>query len=263
MTYNISTELLRPAAGMAGKDKGGFCNVSVRDNRVGVQFSCSAILSWPKIAVGGLGLVLIAYLLLSTWVFGGNPLLRRRVQELGAIAARDWRIREPVQRSPYFLAETKLTKRLHWFMQHRQHLSEHIKASWAPTVHPDGRKHLLSPPGGLSRLAEAVAPDGNLAVFDDHYLCGDKPLVEAEVLKLKLALAAVSWMAPRSLRNSMESWRSSGLLDIADERMLFLNSPTAEDFAIAAEFDFDVYTTTEHDGNIMAGPSSAWSRQGL
>jgi len=137
-------------------------------------------------------------------------------------------------------------------MQHREHLSEHIKASWTPTVHADGRKHLLSPPGSLSRLAEAVAPEGSLAQFDDHYLCGEKPLVEAEVLKLKLALAAVSWMAPRSLRNSMESWRASGLLDIADERMIFLNSPTPEDFAIAAEFDFDVYTTDEHDGNISA-----------
>lgn len=160
--------------------------------------------------------------------------------------------------------ETKLTKRLHWFMQHRQHLSEHIKASWAPTVHPDGKKHLLSAPGGLSRLAEAVAAEGSLAEFDDHYLCGDKPLVEAEVIKLKLALAAVSWMAPLSLRNSMESWRKSGLLDIADERMLFLNSPTDEDRAIAREYDFDVYTTDEHNGNIMAGPSvSSCSRTGV
>ena len=124
-------------------------------------------------------------------------------------------------------------------------------------MHADGRKHLLSPPGSLSRLAEAVAPEGSLAQFDDHYLCGEKPLVEAEVLKLKLALAAVSWMAPRSLRNSMESWRASGLLDIADERMIFLNSPTPEDFAIAAEFEFDVYTTDEHDGNI-----SAWRASG-
>ena len=70
---------------MSGKDKGGFCNVSVRDNRVGIQFSCSAILSWPKLAVGGAGFALIVYLLLSTWVFGGNPLLRRRVQELGGL----------------------------------------------------------------------------------------------------------------------------------------------------------------------------------
>ena len=70
---------------MAGKDKGGFCNISVRDSRVGIQFSCSAILSWPKLVVGGLGALFIIYLLLSTWVFGGNPLLRRRVQELGTL----------------------------------------------------------------------------------------------------------------------------------------------------------------------------------
>jgi hypothetical protein len=143
-------------------------------------------------------------------------------------------------------------------MTHREHLSEHIKSTWAPTVHPDGRKHLLSAPNGLSKLAEAMAPDANLADFDDHYLCGDKPLVEPEVLKMKLALAAVSWMAPRSLRNSMESWRSSGLLDIADEKMIFLNSPTPEDLEIAHEFDFDIYTTDERNGNVMAGPAIAY-----
>ena len=125
-------------------------------------------------------------------------------------------------------------------------------------MHDDGRKHLLSPPDGISKLAEALAPATELEEFDDHYLCGAQATTEAEVIKKKLAIAAVSWRAPRSLRNSMESWRAGGLLDIVDERMIFLNSPTDEDRGIAAEYDFDVYTTPERGGNIMAGPALAY-----
>ena len=126
----------------------------------------------------------------------------------------------------------------------------------AGEVYPsDGRRHLLVPAGGVSRLAEALAPDTAVPEFDSHYLCGDTEVGEGEVVRKTVALAAVSWAAPLSLRNSMESWRTGGLLDVVDERMLFLNSPTAEDRAIAADFDFDVYTTEEHGGNIMAGPA--------
>jgi hypothetical protein len=105
------------------------------------------------------------------------------------------------------------------------------------------------------RLAEALAPHTRLAEFDDHYLCGEHEATEAEVVKKKIALAAVTWNAPLSLRNAMVTWQKNGLLDIVDEKMLFINSPTARDREIAAEFDFDVYTTDERHGNIMAGPS--------
>ena len=56
----------------------------------------------------------------------------------------------------------------------------------------------------------------------------------------------------------MESWRRGGLLDLVDERMLFVNSPMDEDLAIAREYDFDVYTTPEREGNVMAGPALAY-----
>jgi hypothetical protein len=101
--------------------------------------------------------------------------------------------------------------------------------------------------------------------FDDHYLCGDAANVAASaaaaeeaVTRKTIALAAVTWRAPLSLRNSMESWRRGGLLDLVDERMLFVNSPTPEDLAIARDYEFDVYTTEERGGNVMAGPALAY-----
>lgn len=97
-----------------------------------------------------------------------------------------------------------------------------------------------------------------LATFDDHYLCGSERPSEADVARKTVALAAISWRAPQSLRNSMASWAANGLLDIADERMIFLNSPTPEDVEIASSHGFDIYTTQEHDGNVMAGAALAY-----
>ena len=119
---------------------------------------------------------------------------------------------------------------------------------------------------GVSRLAEALAPATETNDFDDHYLCGSHDATEGEVIKKKLAIAAVSWMAPKSLRNSMESWRAGGLLDVVDERMLFQNRGDVEndagaradaeaEAALAREFGLDLYSTGAGDfgGNVMAG----------
>lgn len=223
--------------GARGKDKpGGLLITATKDGRVYYHASCAATLSRGKSALlAAVVLVLVAYLVSPT-VFGESNALKRRVREL----------------------EARLSRRVHWLLQHKEHLQEHVKSAWEPREHEDGRMHLLSPPDGLSRLAEALAPATDLAEFDDHYLCGSQAVTEGEVIKKKLALAVVSWRAPKSLRNSMESWRAGGLLDIADERMIFLNSPTPEDVAIARDFNFDIYTTEERDGNIMAGPSLAY-----
>ena len=95
-------------------------------------------------------------------------------------------------------------------------------------------------------------------------------------------------MAPLSLRNSLESWKKGGLLvrprcdfikralfppttrvrspashspiaqDLVDEKMIFINSPQPIDYELAKEYDFDVYTTEERKGNIMAGPALSY-----
>lgn len=162
--------------------------------------------------------------------------------------------------------EHAMSRRLNWVAAHQKHLQKHLlqrsfaEGGAAPPP-DDGRRHLWTEPGGYSRLAEELVKAGistALPAVDDHYMCGSERVTEEDVLRKKLALVAVTWRAPLSLRNSMLSWSRGGLLDIVDERMLFINSPTDEDYAIAREFAFDVYTTHERGGNIMAGPSLAY-----
>jgi hypothetical protein len=158
--------------------------------------------------------------------------------------------------------ESAMGRKVSWLSQHASHLNTHIAAGmaqWKPTVHEDGRQHLLSDPDGPSKLAAFVAPDTALPLVDEHYLCGENSDVsETEVVRKKLAIVVVTWMAPLSLRNSLETWKAGGLLDLVDEKMIFINSPQAVDYALAREFDFDIYTTEERHGNIMAGPALSY-----
>lgn len=211
-----------------------------KDGRMYFHMSFAATISKPKLAVAGLTFLVVLLYVIAPWIgVKGSVAMRRRISEL----------------------EDKLQKKISWVVQHRDHLQTHLgKNGYEAKVHEDGRKHLLIPPGGVSRLAEAMAPNTQLAEFDDHYLCGDRDVPESEVIRKTIAIAAITWAAPKSLANAMETWQTNGLLDIADEKMLFINSsPTAEeDHAIAQKYDFDVYTTQEHNGNIMAGPSLAY-----
>jgi hypothetical protein len=241
-----------------------------RDGRHHISCQVSATLSTGKSALLLVVVLLLAgYLLAPAVGMGPAAALKRRVYEL----------------------ERAMGKKLTWVLENQRHIRQRVlggkggvlppssssssssSSSYADefpppsfagdgvvagNAHADGRKHLLVPPDGISRLAEALAPSTTLAAFDDHYLCGEEEVTEGDVIRKTIALAAVTWKAPLSLRNSMESWRRGGLLDIVDERMLFINSPSEEDYAIAQEYDFDVYTTTERNGNIMAGPSIAY-----
>lgn len=202
-----------------GKRKGVALATS-KDGRVQINVSAAATISRGKLTFISI-VVLLCAAFLAAPLFGASSLQRR-----------------------VFALEQKLSRKLAWVLRHKESVKADLPHGGA-IVHDDGKKHLLTPPGGVSKLAEALAPHTTLAQFDDHYLCGDHDAEEAEVVRKTIALAAISWRAPLSLRNSMESWRAGGLLDIVDEKMIFLNSPTDEDIAIAKEFDFDIYVTDE------------------
>ena len=225
-----------------GKDKPkSGCLLPTRDGRLHLSLQLAATLSHGKLAF----LSLLS--LLCAWAFLGPAL------GLG-VSSSELALRERIMH-----LEGALGKRLTWLAQHGPHLQSHVArggAAWAPRVHADGRKHLLSDPDGVSKLAEFVAPNTGLPPVDDHYLCGENAgVTEAEVLRKKLAIVVITWRAPLSLRHSLKTWSEGGLLELVDEKMLFINSPTQEDFDIAKEFDFDVYTTDERNGNVMAGPA--------
>lgn len=224
----------------ADKEKRGAWCTRTRDGRIHINCQAAATLTHGKLAfIVVIALVLLAYILAPVLGFSDESSLRRRVREL----------------------EHAMGQKVSWVLTHQKHIRKHLASGSSSEGAPawsDGRRHLWSQPDGVSRLAEALAPNTGLADFDDHYLCGENDITEEEVIRKKIALAAVTWRAPLSLRNAMESWRRGGLLDIVDERMLFINSPTQEDYDIAKEYEFDVYITDEHNGNIMAGPSIAY-----
>jgi len=220
-----------------------------RDGRYHINIQTSTTIGTGKaIFILLIGLMLFSYL----FGLGNNSALRKRVTEL----------------------ERAMGKKLSWVLQHQKLIRKALSSNQfnelnniylntggpiGPNgLHADGRRHLLTPPDSVSKLAENLAPNTQIANFDDHYLCGENPITEAETIRKTLAIVAITWRAPLSLRNSMESWRRGGLLDLVDERMIFINSPSEEDYAIANEYDFDIYTTQEHDGNIMAGPALAY-----
>lgn len=86
---------------------------------------------------------------------------------------------------------------------------------------------------------------------DDSALCGlpaaeaSRWLVESAVARphdLSVALVALSYRSPATLRRSITSWLDSGLLHIVDERLAILNDPSPADLAICVRHGFDVRT---------------------
>ena len=218
------------------------CLEPTKDGRLHMSFECASTLSHAKVTFS------MMLFVCSIWFFLGPSV------GLG-VSSSELALRQRIHN-----LESTLAKRVSWLTEHSSHLGSHLSrrgAAWAPTVHADGRKHLLSDPDGVSRLSEFLAPNTQLAPdVSDHYLCGENAgVTESEVVRKKLAIAVVTWRAPLSLRHSLESWRDNGLLDLVDEKLIFINSPQQVDFDLAREFDFDVYTTEEREGNIMAGPA--------
>lgn len=65
---------------------------------------------------------------------------------------------------------------------------------------------------------------------------------------MDLTLAVLSWRQPKTLRNTLESYRQNGLLELAAEKLVFLNEATSEDMKIAQEFGFEVLSSAKNIG---------------
>ena len=240
-SFGRGAALLPAAASDAKERRHCLCLEPTKDGRLHASAQCAATLSHAKLAFA------VSLFACAAWFFLGPSV------GLG-VSSSELALRQRIRN-----LEGTLAQKVSWVAQHGAHLGSHLSrrgAAWAPTVHADGRKHLLSDPDGVSRLSEYLAPATQLPRVDDHYLCGENVDVsESDVVRKKLAIVVVTWRAPLSLRHSLESWRDTGLLDLVDEKMIFINSPQQVDYDLAKEYDFDVYTTEERDGNIMAGPA--------
>ena len=60
-----------------------------------------------------------------------------------------------------------------------------------------------------------------------------------------IALVALSYRTPATLRRSVVSWWNSGLLGLVDERILLLNDPAPAEVAVGVRFGFDVRLPSE------------------
>ncbi len=53
--------------------------------------------------------------------------------------------------------------------------------------------------------------------------------------------------------NSMRTWKESGLLDMVHEKIIILNDPIPEEYAIALEFGFKIIEPKDvPDGKVSA-----------
>jgi hypothetical protein len=77
------------------------------------------------------------------------------------------------------------------------------------------------------------------AAFDAASL--ERPALDA-LRRVTLGLVVVSFDAPETLAATIASWRDAGLLDVADDRVAFLNAASAAEIALALAAGFRVYT---------------------
>lgn len=92
---------------------------------------------------------------------------------------------------------------------------------------------------GFAAAATRAAPALSRAAPGSSKLCGSPPswaTVGAETV----ALVALSYRTPATLRRSVASWHDSGLLGLVDERILLLNDPSPAEVAVGLRYGFDV-----------------------
>lgn len=65
---------------------------------------------------------------------------------------------------------------------------------------------------------------------------------------MDLTIAVLSWRQPKTLRNTFESYRKNGLLDLAEQKLVFFNEVSKEDVKIAKEFGFEVLSSKQNIG---------------
>ena len=65
---------------------------------------------------------------------------------------------------------------------------------------------------------------------------------------MDLTIAVLSWRQPKTLRNTLESYQKNGLLDLAEQKLVFFNEVSPEDVKIAKEFGFEVLSSKQNIG---------------
>lgn len=83
---------------------------------------------------------------------------------------------------------------------------------------------------------------------------GDTEIEISKFLQQTIALVVISYHAPRTLLNTLTTWKQSGLLSIVAERIAILNDPFPEEIAIALEFGFQILQPKDVVGSKVRCP---------
>ena len=89
--------------------------------------------------------------------------------------------------------------------------------------------------GGFAAALKRAQPSKH--TYHTNSYCGTS---YESVHDATVALVALSYRTPATLRNSMLSWRDSGLLSFVDERILMLNDPAPSEVALGLKHGFEV-----------------------
>ena len=107
------------------------------------------------------------------------------------------------------------------------------------------RKHLVSSPS--ERLIERKEEHQEQQEEGGHcgkalasLSAGGRGEAKKTFLSSSIALVVLSYHSPRTLLNTLRSYRSGGLLDIVSEKIALLNDPYIEELQIARHFSFSV-----------------------
>ena len=105
----------------------------------------------------------------------------------------------------------------------------------------DGPRHPMSGEAMARVLARPWPKDVYAETSSNSKLChGRKPVNLTALAARRVCLVVVSYRAPLSLANSVRSWHAAGLLDLVDDKIMWLNAATDEERALGAEFGFRV-----------------------
>ena len=90
-----------------------------------------------------------------------------------------------------------------------------------------------------------------------HSLCADtsprNASWERSFLGGGIALVALSYQTPRSLLNSMKTWKQTGLLEMVQERLAILNAPAPQELAMSAEHGFTIHQPKDFAASSAEG----------
>lgn len=109
-------------------------------------------------------------------------------------------------------------------------------------------------PANAPNLRAAGFDDVAAAILEDAKgtpetrLCGRRPSsagggavgMMERILQNKLGIVALEYQTPATFQNSAKSWRESGLLDLASEKIALINDPMPVETAIALKHGFQV-----------------------